>query len=90
MRFEHDAVRSQYRGLIGDDVVCALDYRDDGTVVSMTRAFTDPLSRGRGHAAEITAHAVAEAEASGRTVRPMCWYVAEWFDRHPEKAHLLA
>ena len=56
----------------------------------MTRTFTNPPFRGRGYAAEITAHAVGEAEAAGKRVRPMCWYVAQWFDEHPEKAALLA
>ena len=90
MEFEHDAARSRYLGLLDGQVICSLDYADDGSVVSMTRTFTNPPFRGRGHAAEITAHAVQEAEAAGRLVRPMCWYVAQWFDEHPDRAHLLA
>jgi hypothetical protein len=26
---------------------------------------------------------------SSRRVLPMCWYVAEWFDAHPERKTLL-
>jgi hypothetical protein len=26
---------------------------------------------------------------SDRKVLPMCWYVGEWFDKHPERAGLL-
>ncbi|GAA2754350.1 GNAT family N-acetyltransferase [Amnibacterium kyonggiense] len=90
MEFEHQADRRRYLGRIDGEVICSLDYADDGAVVSMTRTFTNPPHRGRGYAAQITAHAVAEAEAAGRLVRPMCWYVAQWFDEHPEKAALLA
>ena len=90
MEIEHDTARSRYLGRIDGVVVTSLDYADDGRVVSMTRTFTNPPFRGRGHAAEITAHAVGEAEAAGRKVRAMCWYVAEWFDQHPERAGLLA
>ncbi|MCU1689164.1 MAG: family N-acetyltransferase [Jatrophihabitantaceae bacterium] len=90
MEIEHDTARSRYIGRIDGVVVTSLDYADDGRVVSMTRTFTNPPFRGRGHAAEITGHAVGEAAAAGRKVRPMCWYVAEWFDQHPERADLLS
>jgi hypothetical protein len=90
VEFEHDAARRRYLGRIDGEVICSLDYTDNGGVVSMTRTFTNPPFRGRGHAAEITAHAVDEAEAAGKRVRPMCWYVAQWFDDHPERTALLA
>lgn len=90
MEFEHDAARHRYLGRIDGEVVCSLDYAESGDVVSMTRTFTNPSFRGRGHAAEITAHAVGEAQAAGKRVRPMCGYVAQWFDDHPELAELLA
>jgi len=67
-----------------------LDYRDDGRAVSMTRAFTVPTFRGQGYAAVLVDRAVALLEARGdRTVIPMCWYVAEWFEKHPERAGIL-
>lgn len=90
MEFEHDEVRQRYLGRVDGEVVTSLDYSVNGSVVAMTRTFTNPPFRGRGYAGEITAHAVDEAEAAGRRVRAMCWYVAEWFDEHPERAHLLA
>ena len=90
MQFEHDAARSRYLGRLGGEVVCSLDYADNGSTVSMTRTFTNPPYRGHGYAGEITAYAVAEAAAAGKRVRPMCWYVAQWFDEHPEQQHLRA
>ena len=90
MEFEHDTEQHRYVGRLDGVVACSLDYADDGAVVSMTRAFTNPTFRGRGLAAQITEHAVDEAARAGRRVRAMCWYVAEWFDKHPERADLLA
>lgn len=90
MEFEHDAERHRWSGVVDGRVVTALDYADDGRVVSMTRTFTNPPFRGRGYAAQVVARAVDEAEAAGRRVRPMCWFVADWFEAHPERAHLLA
>jgi uncharacterized protein len=90
VEFEHDAAAHRYLGRIDGQVVTALDYADNGTVVSMTRTFTNPPFRGRGYAGELVAHAVDAVEAEGKRIRPMCWYVADWFEAHPERAALLA
>lgn len=90
MEFEHDATEHRWVGLIDGQVVTALDYADDGRVVSMTRTFTNPPFRGRGLAAQVVERAVDAAAEQGRRVRPMCWYVAAWFEQHPERADLLA
>lgn len=75
----------------GGELLSVLDYADDGRTLSLTRAFTIPTFRGQGHAARVVEGAVAEITARGdRKVRPICWYVAEWFDAHPEHADLLA
>lgn len=67
-----------------------LDYRDDGRSVSLTRAYTVPTFRGHGYAAVLVDRAVAELEGRGdRTVIPMCWYVADWFATHPERAQIV-
>ncbi|MDH2442389.1 GNAT family N-acetyltransferase [Amnibacterium sp. CER49] len=90
MDIEHEADRSRYVGRIDGQVVTVLDYADNGSVVSMTRTFTNPPFRGNGYAALIVAHAVDAVEAKGKRIRPMCWYVADWFEAHPERAALLA
>jgi len=85
---EKDA--SRYTLTDHDELVSVLDYRDDGRTVALTRAFTIPTFRGHGYAARIVAGAVADIEARGdRKVNPVCWYVADWFDAHPEHAGLL-
>lgn len=71
-------------------LVSALDYRDDGTTIALTRAFTIPTFRGHGHAAKVVAGAVADIESRGdRKVDPVCWYVAEWFEKNPAHQGLL-
>lgn len=76
-------------------LLAALDYRDNGIAVSLTRAFTVPTFRGQGHAATLTAGAVEDiaergGAAGGTTIVPQCWYVAGWFEEHPERQELLA
>lgn len=85
---EKDAQR--YTLTQDETLLSVLDYRDDGRTVAMTRAFTIPTFRGKGYAAQVVAGAVADIEARGdRRIDPVCWYVAGWFDAHPEKQHLL-
>ncbi|MFA4894996.1 GNAT family N-acetyltransferase [Microbacterium sp.] len=71
-------------------LVSALDYRDDGSTIALTRAFTIPTFRGNGHAARVVEGAVDDIQSRGdRKVDPACWYVAEWFAQNPEHAGLL-
>ncbi|MGB4780302.1 GNAT family N-acetyltransferase [Microbacterium sp.] len=91
LTFTDEKDESRYTLHDGDDLVSVLDYRDDGRTLAMTRAYTIPAFRGHGYAGEIVARAVAEVAARGnRVVSPVCWYVADWFDAHPEHADLLA
>lgn len=81
---------SRYTLMRDGQLVSVLDYNDDGATVALTRAFTIPTHRGHGHAARVVQGAVEDLAARGdRKVRPVCWYVAEWFDEHPEHAGLL-
>ena len=90
MTFERDNASSRYTMHRDGVLLSALDFRDDGRVVTMTRAFTVPTFRGHGYAADIVEFAVSELEKAGdRSVMPMCWYVAEWFETHPERAGIL-
>lgn len=88
--FADDKTASRFTLHRGDDLVSVLDYRDDGTTIALTRAFTIPTHRGHGYAAVVTARAVEAIEADGgRAVLPVCWYVGEWFEAHPEHAGVL-
>jgi predicted GNAT family acetyltransferase len=90
LRFTREDAASRYTLHDGADLVCVLDYRDDGDSVSMTRTFTVPPFRGQGYAARLVEHAVADLERRGdRTVVPMCWFVEEWFQQHPDRAGIL-
>lgn len=85
---EKDA--SRYTLTQNDVLLSVLDYRDDGHTIALTRAFTIPTFRGHGHAARVVEGAVADLASRGdRQVDAVCWYVADWFDAHPEHAGLL-
>jgi predicted GNAT family acetyltransferase len=85
---EKDA--SRYTLTRDGQLVSVLDYRDDGRTIALTRAFTIPTFRGHGYAGTVVEGAIAEIEERGdRKVDAVCWYVADWFSAHPEKASLL-
>ncbi len=89
--FAHEADASRYTLRIDADLVALVDYSINGNSISFTHTFTQPQVRGRGYAAEIVEFAVNDVEAtSERKVLPMCWYVADWFDAHPERVALRA
>lgn len=71
-------------------LVSVLDYRDDGRTMALTRAFTIPTFRGSGYAAVVVEGAVEDIARRGdRRIDAVCWYVADWFEAHPERADLL-
>lgn len=90
-RFANEADASRYTLHVGDDLVSVLDYRDNGHTMAMTRTFTVPPFRGHGYAGVLVERAIADLEERGdRTVLPVCWYVQQWFDEHPDRAGILA
>ena len=85
---EPDARRYVLRS--NGELVSVVDYAESGKSISFTRTFTSPRARGNGNAAEVVEFAVDDVEKNtDLRIVPMCWYVGEWFDEHPERAHLL-
>ena len=77
--------------VIDGQIAALADYRVNGNSISFPHTYTQPRLRGQGLAAQVVEFAMNDVEAnSTRRVVPMCWYVAEWFDTHPERAGLLS
>jgi predicted GNAT family acetyltransferase len=86
----HDPDAHRYTLRIDDDLVATADYVINGSSISFNHTFTNPKLRAKGYAAEVVKFAMDDVEStSDRRVVPMCWYVAKWFDEHPERAGLL-
>ncbi|SDY39796.1 GNAT family N-acetyltransferase [Herbiconiux ginsengi] len=89
--FSHDADQHRYTLRVDGAMASAVDYVVNDNTISFTHTFTDPKKRGQGLAGEIVSYAVDDVEATTPyRVVPMCWYVGQWFDRHPERAGLLS
>lgn len=75
---------------IDGSLASAVDYQISGNSISFTHTFTDTKRRGQGLAGEIVEFAVDDVESNtDYRIVPMCWYVGEWFDKHPERSELL-
>ena len=75
--------------LVGDPIA-VVDYTVDGDAVLFIRTYTAPSHRGKGYADTIVGFAVDDVEQNSRLrVIPACWYVGDWFEKHPERAGLL-
>ncbi|WP_022883136.1 GNAT family N-acetyltransferase [Gryllotalpicola ginsengisoli] len=87
---KHDTQAHRYTLTVDGKLVSAADYRVNGDRISFTHTFTDPMQRGNGYAGRVVDYAMDDVERNTKyRVVPMCWYVAKWFDEHPERAHLL-
>ncbi|MFP3467464.1 GNAT family N-acetyltransferase [Leifsonia sp. SIMBA_070] len=88
--FSDQTEENRYAMHVDGELVAVLDYRILGDAISLTRAFTMPDQRGKGYAGQLVEYAVDDIEKNGtRHIVPMCSYVGDWFDAHPDRAALL-
>ncbi len=62
---------------------------DDG-VVDINHTFVDESLRGQGIAGKLLEQTAQELEETGRKARLSCSYAVHWFEKHPERADLVA
>lgn len=55
----------------------------------LTHTEVDPALQGRGLAGTLARQALDSARDSGRQVAPLCSYIADYIDKHPEYADLV-
>ena len=88
--FAHEPALRRYVVRLDGKVASVLDYRELGDTVAFVRTFTNPPYRGSGLAAELVRFAVDDVEQRPQhRIVPSCWYVEQWFDRHPDRRELL-
>ena len=89
--FAHEPDASRYTLTVDGQLAALADYAINGNSISFHHTYTQPNYRGKGYAGEVVTYAVDDVEAStDLKIVPMCWYVAEWFEKHPERAGLLS
>ncbi|HJB55439.1 MAG TPA: N-acetyltransferase [Candidatus Olsenella avistercoris] len=82
--------RVQYLGGGGNVLAEVTFPQVEPGVAEINHTFVDESLRGRGVAGELMGRAVASIVASGLAARPTCSYAVSWFEKHPERAALIA
>lgn len=85
----HDTARNRFALDIEGETVFA-EYRLAPGTISFLHTLTPPKLRGRGLAGVVVKAALDYARAEKLKVVPLCWYVGEYMNTHPEYQHLRA
>ena len=87
----HEPEQQRYTLYIDGELVGVADYLLRPGAITFTHTGIAPDRRGGGLGARLVKFALDDVRATGGlTVKPACWFVREWFQRHPEDADLLA
>jgi predicted GNAT family acetyltransferase len=73
-----------------DGHLARLDYERRGDVLRLIHTEVPRALEGRGIGGAIVRAALAQAEAAGLRVQPVCSYVRRYIERHPETRRMLA
>jgi predicted GNAT family acetyltransferase len=90
MDVRHNPERQRYEIVDGEQVVGIAEYREEGETLTFFHTEVDPPLRGRGIGAQLVAGALADVQARGLRVRPLCWFVRDYIAAHPDLHELLA
>ncbi|MEU5566391.1 GNAT family N-acetyltransferase [Micromonospora musae] len=66
------------------DLAGIVTYQLTGTIIAYTHTEVDPEFEGEGVGSTLARAVMDDARAKGRTVVPICPFIAKWLTRHPE------
>ena len=85
-----DEGASRYELVENGVVVGVAEYRVQGGAVVFHHTVIDPARRGKGLGAVLVQGALDDVRRTGRSIVPVCWYVAEFIEAHSGYADLQA
>ncbi len=85
----HDRVARRYSLQLEGGVAIA-DYRREGDKIILNHTVVPPALQGKGAASRLIKAVLDDARGEGLKVVPLCSFVADYIDRHPEEQDLLA
>lgn len=82
--------KSRYEALIESGVVAGFaEYEKRGGLLVFTHTEVDDAFEGQGVGSALARGALDQARGTGLPVRPLCPFVKEYIDRHPEYQDLV-
>lgn len=67
-----------------------MTYQLTGKVIVFTHTEVSPAYEGKGVGSALARAVMDDSRAKGRTVVPICPFLAGWLDKHPEYAEITA
>ncbi|MFA7267459.1 MAG: GNAT family N-acetyltransferase [Candidatus Nanopelagicales bacterium] len=80
----------RFEAMIGSELAGQIDYVVGGEVITYTHTGVPAEFEGKGIASALAQFALDQARLRGQSVVPQCPFVAEYINRHPQYADLLA
>ena len=87
---QDNPAEGRYEALVGDDVAGFAAYDRSGEVIVFTHTVVEPAFEGKGIGGRLASAALDDVRAHGRSVIAKCPFIAEYIERHPVYADLLA
>jgi predicted GNAT family acetyltransferase len=88
---EDGPTRGRYFIKLSPDAEAEMTFRKgENETIIIDHTGVPPAFEGRGIAAKLVSHAIADARQNGFKITPVCSYVVAQFRRHPEWADLRA
>ncbi len=82
--------RSRYEAYVGDELAGFVIYRKRPGVVVTVHTEVNAGFEGHGVGSRLAAVALAEARSKGLRIEPVCPFIRQYIERHPEFADLVA
>jgi len=89
LKVQHSIEAGRFEIRYGDDLA-RLEYRIHGSTIVYTHTVVPPALERHGLAAKLAKHALEYARTNGLSVEPLCPYVANYIQEHPQYADLVA
>ncbi|WP_159945482.1 MULTISPECIES: GNAT family N-acetyltransferase [unclassified Nocardiopsis] len=81
--------RRRYEIRIGEEPAGFAAYVRTDDLVTFTHTEIDPAHEGRGLGGALVRGALDDVRSRGRSVLPLCPFVRNWIERHPDYADLV-
>lgn len=87
---KHNPQLQRFEARLDGELVGFAAYRPTSAVLTFTHTEVDPRYRGRGIGGVLIGAALDQVRADGGRIQPLCSFVADYVDQHPEYADLVA
>jgi predicted GNAT family acetyltransferase len=82
--------RSRYELVVDGELLGIADYQVQDGFVVLPHTVIDSAHRGQGLGDVLVEGVLADVRREGKKVVPLCWFVADYVERHEEAADLVA